>query len=129
MRVTEVIWLPQIEDKLWQKHRLSVIESEEVLFEEPMAKDRVSSISQARTLEEMAEFWETHSLADYEDQTHEVEITFDASARRSLISIELELMKDLRRIARQRQVSTQTLVNVWLRQRADQVSKDTIEAN
>lgn len=34
---------------------------------------RLTSISKARTLDEIAEFWDTHSLADYWDQTHEVE--------------------------------------------------------
>jgi len=34
---------------------------------------QLTSISKARTLEEVAEFWDTHSLADYWDQTHEVE--------------------------------------------------------
>ena len=87
-----------------------------------MVKDKVSSISQSHTLEEMAEFWDTHSLADYEDQTYEVEMSFEPSARRSLVGIEPELMNELRRIARQRQVSTQTLVNVWLQQRVDQTS-------
>lgn len=94
-----------------------------------MAENRVSSISQSRTLEEMAEFWDTHSLADYDDQTHEVEMTFDPAARRSLIGIEPELMNELRRIARQRQVSTQTLVNVWLQQRVDQMSATVSPAN
>jgi uncharacterized DUF497 family protein len=32
MQVVEVIWLPEIEDKLWEKHRLTVVEAEEVLF-------------------------------------------------------------------------------------------------
>ena len=88
-----------------------------------MTKTRVSSISQSRTLEEMAEFWDSHSLADFEDQTYEVEMTFDPSARRSLVGIEPELMQELRRIAQERKVSTQTLVNVWLRQRVDQVTQ------
>ena len=35
MRVREVIWLPEIEDKLWDKHRITVLEAEEVLFGEP----------------------------------------------------------------------------------------------
>ena len=87
-----------------------------------MAENRVSSISQARTLEEMAEFWDTHSLADFDDQTHEVEMTFAPSARRSVVGIETELMAEIRRIAKERQVSTQTLVNVWLRQRVDQMT-------
>ena len=88
-----------------------------------MAETRVSSISQSRTVEEMAEFWDTHSLADFEDQTYEVEMTFDPSARRSLVGIEPELMQELRLIAQERQVTTQTLVNVWLRQRVDQVTQ------
>lgn len=93
-----------------------------------MANDSLSTISRSRTLAEMAEFWDTHSLADYEDQTHEVEITFDPAARRSIVSIEPDLMSDLRTIARRRQVSTQTLVNVWLQQRVDQVGRDTVSA-
>jgi hypothetical protein len=86
-----------------------------------MSDERVSSISKARTLEEIADFWDTHSLADYEDQTYEVEMTFDPAARRAVVNIDPELMEELRRIARERKVSTQTLVNLWLRQRTDQL--------
>jgi len=86
-----------------------------------MPEERTSSISKARTLEEIAEFWDTHSLADYDDQTYEVEMTFEPSARRPAVNIEPELMEELRRIAHERQVSTQTLVNLWLRQRVDQM--------
>lgn len=82
---------------------------------------RLTSVSKARTLEEVAEFWDTHSLADYWDQTYEVEMTFDPSARRTAVNIKPELMEDLRLIARERHVSTQTLVNLWLRQRTDQL--------
>lgn len=35
MRVREVIWLPEIEDKLWEKHRVTMVEVEEVIFGEP----------------------------------------------------------------------------------------------
>ena len=41
---------------------------------------RLTSISKARTLDEIADFWDTHSLADYWDQTHEVE--FEVRAKR-----------------------------------------------
>ena len=90
-----------------------------------VTSEKVSSISQARTIEEMADFWDTHSLADYQAQTYEVEMTFDPSARRTFVSIEPELLRDLRRIARERRVSTQTLVNLWLRQRVDQLESLT----
>jgi len=84
-------------------------------------KEGISSISQARTLEEIAEFWDTHSLADYDDQTYEVEMQFDPSARRTYVGIEPKLLQEVRQVASERRVSTQTLVNLWLRQRIDQL--------
>jgi len=90
-----------------------------------MQDDRVSSISGSRTLEEMADFWDTHSLADYDDQTYEVEMSFDSMARRSVVTIEPELMLDISQIALARNVSTQTLINVWLRQQVDRLMAQT----
>jgi len=57
-----------------------------------MSNDRISesddtqltSISKARTLEEIAEFWDTHSLADYWDETHAVEFEVRAERRRRI---------------------------------------------
>jgi len=92
-----------------------------------MPEDRVSSISGSRTLEEMADFWDSHSLADYDDQTYEVEMVFDPSARRTTVTIEPELMAELSRVARKRRVSTQTLINVWLRQQVDRFISQTAE--
>ena len=85
-----------------------------------MANENVSSISKTRTYEEMADFWDTHSVADYEDQIEEVEMTFDPSARRTNVGIDPELFTELSKIARQRRISTQTLVNLWLSQRVEQ---------
>jgi len=40
MRVKNIIWLPQIEDKLAHKHGVFVEEVEEVLFDPPYARIR-----------------------------------------------------------------------------------------
>ena len=93
-----------------------------------MPEDKVSSVSHSRTLEEMAEFWDTHSLADYDDQTREVEMTFDPSARRTVVNVEPELMADISRIAHERRISVQTLINVWLREYVDRLASRTAEA-
>lgn len=87
----------------------------------------MSSISGSRTLEEMAEFWDTHSLADFDDQTCEVAMSFDPAARRTVVTIEPELMLDIAQLARTRNVSTQTLINVWLRQQVDRLMMQTSE--
>lgn len=94
-----------------------------------MPKDKVSSISKSRTLDEMADFWDSHSLADYDDQTYEVEMTFEPSARHSVVTIEPELMADILEMARERNVSVQTLINVWLRQYVDRLMSQTAEGD
>ena len=47
-------------------------------------KDQVSSISNARSPEEVGEYWDSHSLADHWDQTHEVEFEIRAPHRITL---------------------------------------------
>ncbi len=76
-----------------------------------------SSISNASSYEEMGDFWDIHSLADYDGQTYEVEMAFDPAARRTQVGIDPDLLAELRQIATQRHISTQTLVNLWLSER------------
>ena len=64
-----------------------------------------STISGARTWQEMAEFWDTHSLAEYHDQTYAVEMTFDPAARRTAIVIEPDLLDDLTEAAGRRGIA------------------------
>jgi hypothetical protein len=45
-------------------------------------KTRLTNISKAETFEEIGEFWDTHSLDDYWDETHEVEFEVRAKQRR-----------------------------------------------
>jgi len=50
-------------------------------------KSKQTSISKAGSLEEIAEFWDTHSLADYWDQTHEFEFEVRANPTSSSLKI------------------------------------------
>lgn len=52
-----------------------------------------SSISNAQSYEEMAEFWDTHSVADYEDQIEEVEMSFEPSALHNQIAVRTQEAK------------------------------------
>ncbi len=76
----------------------------------------LTSISKARTLEEIGEFWDTHSLADYWDQTYEVEFEIRAKRRRR-ITLDPEVYAQLEVQARTRGLLPETLVNLWLAER------------
>jgi hypothetical protein len=78
--------------------------------------DNVTSISRARSLEEIADFWDTHSLADYWDQTTEVEFEVRAQRRRR-VTLDPDLYAQIETQAHQRGVMPETLVNLWLAER------------
>jgi hypothetical protein len=67
-----------------------------------------------RDIEAAAQFWDTHSLADYWDQTEETR--FDVSLQRSVFLVPLEhnLARRLADVARRQGVSAETLVNLWV---------------
>ncbi len=73
----------------------------------------LTNISQAQTLEEIGEFWDTHSLNDYWDKTREVEFEVRAKQRKR-ITLEPEIYKELEVQARVRGIVPETLVNLWL---------------
>jgi len=66
------------------------------------------------TLEEAAEFWDTHDLADYWDLTEEVDFEVNLQRRRYLVSLDPDLARKLTAEAHVRGLSTETLVNLWL---------------
>jgi hypothetical protein len=66
----------------------------------------------------MAEFWDTHDATDFESQTHEVRIDFDLPTRPNSIAIDPDLLARLRRLAQTRGINLESLVNLWLLERA-----------
>ena len=67
--------------------------------------------------EEATEFWDAHSVADYWDHTREVKGVKLNLVRRHF-RIDAKLARKIDRIARQRGISAETLVNLWLQEKA-----------
>ena len=85
-------------------------------------------ISEIKTYEEMAEFWDTHSLADYWEQTEPAEFEISRNARRRyLIPVDRDLINRAQRLARIRGLSTESLVNLLLEQRLKEVEVQSVE--
>lgn len=79
----------------------------------------MASISKASTLDEIADFWDTHSLSDYWDYTHEVAFEVRAQ-RRHRVTLDPHVYEQVAEEARIRGISPETLVNVWLSERLQQ---------
>ena len=66
------------------------------------------------SIEEAAEFWDSHDLGEYWDSTKEAEFEVEIERRVFLTALEPELAKRLSECARRQGVSAETLINVWL---------------
>ena len=72
------------------------------------------------TLEAFWEFWDTHSSADYEDVMEPVDAEIDLVSEKVYCPIAKDVMQHVRTRAQQQGVSTETLVNLWLQEKAAQ---------
>ena len=76
-------------------------------------KERKTSISKAGSIQEIGEFWETHSLADHWDKTRTASFEVRAIPRRR-VTIDPDIYSQLETVAHTRGISPETLVNIWV---------------
>ena len=82
-----------------------------------------NEIPENMTLDEASEFWDEHSFFDYDD-IEEVNFSVDLRRNRNYIDIKEDLARQIRKIARQKGISSRALVNQWLGEKvAEQSAK------
>ena len=78
----------------------------------------MAKLPEFKSEQELAEFWDTHSSADYFDDMPEVDIRFVFTQPRAVpVRVEGELWIQLQRIAIARGSSVQDLVQQWVLER------------
>lgn len=70
-----------------------------------------------KNIEESAEFWDTHSLADYEDLQKDVYFEINLKTAKNYFAIEKELSDSIDKLARLKGVLPETQVNLWLKEK------------
>lgn len=66
------------------------------------------------SIEEIVQFWDTHSTADYDDEMEDVAFDIDLREEVFVVALVPELAEVIGRAAKARGVTTETLVNLWL---------------
>ncbi len=80
-------------------------------------KKTKNSISKAGSYREIGEFWDTHDLAEYWEQTKPVEFELDIQSEVTYYPLDKALSARIRFIAEQRGVSPETLLNLWVQEK------------
>ena len=80
--------------------------------------NKLSSVSRAENETQMGQFWDSHDLTDYDDlNAPDVEFEFPA-----IVRIETRLLVALKEQAKRRGVAVETLVNLWLQQKLEELA-------
>ena len=66
------------------------------------------------SLDEAAEFWDTHSFADVWDSSRQVEFEFLPETGQHVVAVQPDLMEKIRALSTAQGIGPQTLINVWL---------------
>jgi len=74
------------------------------------------------SLEEFWEFWDTHSTTDYADQMSAVRAVVKIQSKKIYCPVAGELASELRQEARRQGISTETLINLWLKEKLSRAS-------
>jgi hypothetical protein len=73
------------------------------------------------TFEEMAEFWDTHDVTDYEEHLTPVEVNVSTQPRHEyVITLSDTLDSALHKIQQKEGVSLNTLINLWVQEKLQQ---------
>jgi len=84
------------------------------------SKKRDPIPSRFESIADASAFWDTHDLAEYWDQTSEAHFEVDLQRRVFLTALEPELAKEIAVRAHQQGISSETLINVWLKEKITQ---------
>lgn len=67
---------------------------------------------------EEAEFWDTHSAADYWDESEPVKVRFARNLSEGItIRLDPDTMRNVREVARERGLGPTTLIRMWVLER------------
>lgn len=86
-----------------------------------MGKNKLSSVSKANSYEKMGEFWDSHDFTEFDDESSS-DVKFEISCK---VSVEPDLLSSIEKHAKLRKIDTETLVNLWLHEKLNQVDRET----
>ncbi len=87
-----------------------------------MAKSKAKTLPEFDSTAELVNFFDSHDMGDYWEQMPEADFEIKIKRRKQLIALEEEVVSKVTRIAKAKQVSSEALINTWLKEKLQQAS-------
>ena len=86
-----------------------------------MAKSKSKSLPSFDSLDDLVEFFDTRDMGEYWDQMPEARLDVTIKRRKHLVAIDEEISAKLTEIAQSTKVSSEKLINSWLKEKIRKV--------
>ena len=87
-----------------------------------MAKSKSKPLPKVESLDELVNFFDTHDMGEYWDEMPEAAFDINIKRRKHLVVIDEEIVPKLNEIAKSRKVSSEKLINTWLKEKLSKAS-------
>lgn len=82
-----------------------------------MIKNKSKRLPGFKSLNKLVDFFDTHDLGDYWEDMPEINFEVDLRKRTHLFSLDSELAKKLTELAKSRKISSQSILNKWIKEK------------
>jgi len=77
-----------------------------------------------KTIEEAGEFWNSHDLGDYWNQTKKTDLRFHLKRRHCYVSLDSKIFYKLLLLSEREGVSVETMTNLWIQEKLQERGKE-----
>jgi len=88
-----------------------------------MEKNKSNTFHRPKSVKELVEFFETHDMGDYWEQMPEAHFDVNIKKRKHWVALEGDIVDKLIEIAKTKKVSSESLINTWLKDKIRRVTK------
>ncbi|MDI7261728.1 MAG: CopG family antitoxin [Thermodesulfobacteriota bacterium] len=88
-----------------------------------MEKNKAKTLPRSKSIKELIDFFETHDMGDYWEEMPEAHFEVNIKKRKHLVALEEDIVGKLTEIAKSKKVSSESLINAWLKDKIRRVTK------
>ena len=88
-----------------------------------MKKNKSKSLPRSNTVKELVDFFETHDMGDYWERMPQAHFDVSIKRRKHLVALEEDIVGKLTAIAKAKKISSESLVNTWLKEKIRRAMK------
>ncbi len=81
-----------------------------------MAKNKTKKLPEFKSLDDLVEFFDSQDLGDFWEDLPEAQFDVNMKSKKHLFTLDDDVAKKLTKIAKNKEISSQSLINQWIKE-------------